>query len=260
MEIIFHGCNNTRDLGGISTTDGKKIASRRLIRSGTLYRMNSVACRKLETQYQVRTVIDLRTPSEIDRHPLPSKLKIPIVNIPLSEHAMLGIIDDSAGITHKIRAVVAKGMTEAAFMNETYRNLISGKNAVSGYRRIFDILLDSPDGATLFFCEQGRDRTGMAATMILSALGVSIDDIRNDYLISPPTKKEFALIDVMRKLRLASEPEATFAKEFVSPSVSRFDYAVCYLEKQYGSIQEYLSEAVGLKKNEIEKLKANFLR
>lgn len=259
MELVFHGSNNTRDLGGIKTKDGRQIAPGRLIRSGTLCRMNASACRLLETQYRVKTMIDLRTPDEIGRHPLPKALKIPVVNVSLSEKAMLGIVSDSASIVQRIRAVVAAGMTETEFMEQTYRNLIVGKAAIAGYREIFDILLHTPDGAVLFSCAQGRDRTGMTAMMILSALGVSVVDIMDDYMIAPPAEREYFLISMMKNLHLASPDESAFAKAFASPSLSRFRYAMHCLEEEYGSVHTYLTSAVGLKDVEIDKLREMYL-
>lgn len=259
MELVFHGSNNTRDLGGIRTKDGRQIAPGRLIRSGTLCHMNASACRLLETQYRVKTMIDLRTPDEIGRHPLPKSLKIPVVNVSLSEKAMLGIVSDSASIVQRIRAVVAAGMTEAEFMEQTYRNLIVGKAAIAGYRKIFDILLHTPDGAVLFSCAQGRDRTSMTAMMILSALGVSVVDIMDDYMIAPSAEREYFLISMMKNLHLASPDEAAFAKAFASPSLSRFRYTMHCLEEEYGSVHTYLTEAVGLKDAEIDKLRKMYL-
>lgn len=259
MELVFHGSNNTRDLGGIKTKDGRQIAPGRLVRSGALYRMNASSCRRLETQYRVKTIIDLRTTAEIGRRPLPKALKIPVVNVSLSEKAMLGMVSDSASIVQKIRAVVAAGMTETEFMEQTYRNLIIGKTAMAGYQRIFDILLHTPDGAVLFSCAQGRDRTGMTALMILSALGVSVVDIMDDYMIAPSAEREYFLISLMKNLRLASPDEAAFAKAFASSSLSRFRCAERCLEEEYGSIHTYLTEAIGLRNAEFEQLRKMYL-
>lgn len=57
-------------------------------------------------------------------------------------------------------------------------------SAQKAYRQFFDILLSHQenDGAVLFHCTAGKDRTGMGAVYLLSALGVDGHTIRQDYL------------------------------------------------------------------------------
>lgn len=61
--------------------------------------------------------------------------------------------------------------------------------------------------------------------MILSALGVSVIDIVDDYMIAPSAEREYFLISLMKNLRLASPDEAALAKAFASSLLSRFRYA-----------------------------------
>ena len=117
----------------------------------------------------------------------------------------------------------------------------------------------TPDGAVLFSCVQGRDRTEMTALMILSALGVSVIDIVDDYMIAPSAEREYFLISLMKNLRLASPDEAAFAKAFASSLLLRFRYAERCPEEEYGSIHTYLTEAIGLRNAEFEQLRKMYL-
>lgn len=67
------------------------------------------------------------------------------------------------------------------------------------------------------------------------------------------------MISIMKNLHLASPDEAAFAKAFASPSLSRFRYAMLCLEEEYGSVHTYLTETVGLKDVEIDKLREMYL-
>ena len=54
------------------------------------------------------------------------------------------------------------------------------------YRHFFDVLLENSDEgrSVLFHCSAGKDRTGMGAVYLLTALGVDEATIRRDYLAS----------------------------------------------------------------------------
>ena len=93
--------------------------------------------------------------------------------------------------------------------------------------------------------------------MILSALGVSVIDIVNDYMIA--AEREYFLISLMKNLRFASPDEAAFAKAFASSLLSRFRYAERCPEEEYGSIHTYLTEAIGLRNAEFEQLRKMYL-
>ena len=58
-----------------------------------------------------------------------------------------------------------------------------GDEAVKAYKQFFDILLDQEEGAILWHCSEGKDRTGLASLLILHALGVPPETIMEDYLL-----------------------------------------------------------------------------
>ena len=66
-----------------------------------------------------------------------------------------------------------------------YTDIISDPHAISAYRALFQVLLAQESGATMYFCSHGRDRTGIATMLILSAPDVPIEVIRADYLVMP---------------------------------------------------------------------------
>ena len=62
IPIPFHKLNNTRDLGGMQTTDGRRIRSGKLFRSGQLYEADEYDRQKLEEMLDL--VVDFRTETE----------------------------------------------------------------------------------------------------------------------------------------------------------------------------------------------------
>ena len=245
--LRFHGSNNTRDLGGYHTADGKMIAPHRLIRSGELSKLNRRGERTLFKEYGVRTIVDFRTEGEILRHPLPHLTDIQVKHIPVVQNSMLGITRDEESIVSKINALVEKGVSEQEFMRMTYENIVSSEQAMRAYRRLFEILLNQKEGATLFFCSHGRDRTGIAAMLILSALDAPKETIYADYLIpAEKEQKQQRLIDVLEAIHYVDHTHADFARSFASASRERMDGAYNWIEQHYGSIDDYLCQAIGL--------------
>ena len=63
--LALPSLENTRDLGGMKTADGKTVKAHRLIRSGELSRASDADLAVLSKVYGVGTVVDLRPPAEI---------------------------------------------------------------------------------------------------------------------------------------------------------------------------------------------------
>lgn len=82
------------------------------------------------------------------------------------------------------RADYARDLREGgmAKMRSLYPILVGSSNAVQQYRRFFECVLDNEDGAILFHCAMGKDRAGVAAALLLYALGAAAKDIMADYM------------------------------------------------------------------------------
>ena len=86
--IELAGQKNTRDLGGITTMDGRRIRHRRLIRSGRISELTANDISVLLARYQLRTVVDFRAPKEISEFPDP--------RWGIVEHYELSVLSDTA--------------------------------------------------------------------------------------------------------------------------------------------------------------------
>lgn len=258
--LLFRGSNNTRDLGGYRSKDGRAIQRSRLIRSGALSQISVHAGRILNKKYHVRTMVDLRTEGERIRHPIPSIDGIELRYVPVLENAMLGITSDDRSTLDKIKSILAAGLNERQFMEQVYTQIISDPMAISAYRQLFELLLSQEDGATLFFCSHGRDRTGIAVLLILSALDIPEETIRADYLLAPKREKaQLLLINLLEKTRRITPEQAAFARSFSSPNAERFDHALQWIQSHYGSVDSYLENEGLLSKMERKKFQQLYM-
>ena len=125
------------------------------------------------------TVIDLRTSNEIEKEPNPfSDIGgVTFINIPLLEN----LAPDFLG-TSKI------GKISNDPLLSFYLSALHERQ--SAIRNIFSAISDSSPGLILFNCTAGKDRAGFAAAITLIALGVSKEDVIEDYMKTNSFTKE----------------------------------------------------------------------
>ena len=251
---------NVRDLGYLRTASGANIRAHRLIRSGALAEASDEDIRVLVDDYQVRTVIDLRTPDEQagspdpkDRMPEVSFYDVPILGSTTAGITRAGEQPDIADAPDAPEPPDAFSMMTHdphQLMMELYGVMLLDDAGVKGYARFFEILLQSDDGAVLWHCSAGKDRAGLATVLLLHVLRVSRDAITADYLV---TNRYLAdrLDDIRKHMPEQFQDEAALKmlQVFNSADTAFLDAGISAVEQKYGSLDRYLSEALGLDEN-----------
>lgn len=176
--LPLEGGQNFRDLGGYRTTDGRMVKWGTIFRSGTMTNLSDADFRYLADK-GLKTVVDLRSTSERKKEP---------VAWPLPGSPQVHQKDYE--IDYSMMAALAKpGLTGAearAVMATFYREV--PKTFADQYKLIFAELLGG-DAPLAFNCSAGKDRTGVAAALVLSVLGVPRETVIADYLLSNETFK-----------------------------------------------------------------------
>lgn len=169
--VPLEGASNLRDLGGYQALDGRHVRYGRLFRSATLARLTE---RDVETvaSLGLRTVCDFRGVEEAARNP--SRLPAGAERVSLAIEPLVG-----ASLADLMRREMATGEDVVELLGIAYREYIT--TWLPRYRALFDLLLDPERHALLFHCSAGKDRTGMAAALILTALGVPHATVLADY-------------------------------------------------------------------------------
>ena len=235
------GVQNFRDLGGYPV-----YAQHKRIRWGMLYRsaridLSQPATRDKLNHLGIRTVIDLHTPSE---NPLPAGT-LPgqprVVHIPIPVDCLTDILAD-------IDQQRIQPDTIGRIVERINRHIVAAN--APAFRQMFDILLDKENYPAVIQCSTGKGRTGIASALVLSALGVNDDDIMTDYRLSRfniPTA-----ISYVYELPVRSQ-EALIT--LFSARENFLNAAKDEIERTYGSVDEYLTKAVGLQKDELKDLR-----
>ena len=235
------GVQNFRDLGGYPV-----YAQYKRIRWGMLYRsaridLSQPATRDKLNHLGIRTVIDLRTPSEspLPAGTLPGQPRV--VHIPIPVDCLTDILAD-------IDQQRIQPDTIGRIVERINRHIVAAN--APAFRQMFDILLDKENYPAVIQCSTGKGRTGIASALVLSALGVNDDDIMTDYRLSRfniPTA-----ISYVYELPVRSQ-EALIT--LFSARENFLNAAKDEIERTYGSVDEYLTKAVGLQKDELKDLR-----
>ncbi len=217
---------NLRDLGGLHTADGRQLAGRRLYRSSHLARLGLRQAEALG----LRTVVDLRGVQE--------RAALPPANLGSQVRQLHLAIEPSA--VARLKALRDTGLatdesTVVEIMHGVYRRLVRERAPV--YAALLRELQQPAAYPLLFHCTAGKDRTGVAAALVLLALDVPAADIEQDYLLSN------------LHWRPGDMPGGTLSAGWVALARVRADYlhtALQAMHEGWGSPQAYLERALGL--------------
>lgn len=258
--LCLTGAPNTRDLGGLKTTDGRVISRGRLLRSGALGQLTEQDIAMLQS-IPLRTVVDFRSEREISEKP--------DISIPGAQQIHCPILPQLTGVTRELgddgipayfRMALQIGMEANTWMAGLYLPLVESEYSQTHYRDFFGILLDHTEGALLYHCTIGKDRVGVGTMLLLSALGVDRDSIMEDYLLTTPYTEENRRAVCREAKAYIDDPAAQFALEaFESARESYLNAAFQSIDRNYGSVDAYLSDVLGIKSKEREILCSLYL-
>lgn len=239
-QIPLEGQANFRDLGGIPTKDGRHTKWGLLYRSGKLSKLSK---RDLDyfANLGIGTVCDFRNDMEIAEDPdrYPASCAIKYVHLPIGDkegkqyRALL-----AQAKSGEIKGIQAKEIFESA-MSEFADSLAEDFQPL-----MEQLVLSNGNVPMLYHCTGGKDRTGFATALILSALGVERETIIDEYLMS-----NYYRYDVnkrnMRLARLMGIGSETSQYAFLVNE----DYigaAFKVIDEEYGGVEKYLEDKFGI--------------
>ena len=243
----FEAIDNFRDYGDYATAAGRRVKPGRLLRSAHHARASEADLERLKA-LDIGAVVDLRRPSE--RRDQPSRRPEGF-----SGQIIEGGVDDGAEAPHITFLKTADLTPDSGrrFMTQTYRSLPFDASHQDVFGRYFQALADqtetSRNRAVVIHCAAGKDRTGFLAALTHYLLGVSRDDMVEDYLLTN-TAVDLAgrapsIAKQLHKMtgRVASD-DAIVA--FLGVEAAYLDAALAEVEARHGSVDAYLKEALGV--------------
>nr|WP_252198507.1 tyrosine-protein phosphatase [Clostridium sp. MCC353] len=263
--IKLESLQNTRDLAGYTTADGRIIRPKCLIRSGALAGMSENDKEILFGEYGVRTVIDLRTGIEADEKPDPvipgvKNIFNPILN------------EETAGFTHENEDGEGVDMLEGflkhakslnghpeIYINHLYENLVLNEQAVKHYGTFLNLVLEAEPGAVLWHCSAGKDRAGMATAFLLTAMDVDRANIIRDFTASNGfLQKETEGMVALVRSRTSDPDLEKCAETLCQVHESYIQAAFKTIEERFGDMDTYMENELGFGREKRDRLKAKY--
>ncbi|WBB75429.1 tyrosine-protein phosphatase [Micromonospora sp. WMMD1128] len=242
------GAPNARDLGGLPTTDGRRVRAGRLVRAAALGRLTDDDLPVLG-KLAPACVVDLRAAEEQAVAPPDRLVGEPrVVHLPVYDAAHPVFTYVSAVLQgHDLDAyadLARDGMPGA--MTAIYRWFVSGEPARAGFGAAVRLAADDANLPLLFHCSAGKDRTGWLSVVLLTALGVSEPAIRADYLRHNELTESLreVLLAAMTKRRPDLDPAA--ARPLLEVRPEYLDAAYDEVRQGYGSFEAYLGDGLGV--------------
>lgn len=238
----FEAIDNFRDYGGYSSAAGRRIAPGRLYRSAHHAKASEADLARLRG-LGIVGIVDLRRPSERAWQPSRRCEGFRAVLVE-SEH-------DDGGEAPHITFLKEADLTEAsgrAFMVNTYGRLPFEPAHLDLFARYFRLLADT-DGPVLIHCAAGKDRTGLLAALTHQVLGVSRDDMLDDYLLTnTAVDLEGRAPEIGQQLERMTGRKASHGAivAFMGVEAAYLDAAFRAMDEAHGSVDGYLQDALGM--------------
>jgi protein-tyrosine phosphatase len=237
----LQGASNFRDLGGYPGRGGRPLRWRRLFRSDHLGGL---------TPSDHATLAGLGLTRAFDFRGIAERAATPYQLPGVTQHSLaieptvVQHMQDVAAAGHTLNGPIV-----AELMKDLYRALINDR--ADRFAQLFEHLLQS-DAPAVFHCTAGKDRTGVAAALVLLALGVPRDVVLQDYLLTnelvqlpphPPSDTPAEALAVLWQVQQGF-----------------LDTALRIVDADHGGIERYLRQRLGLSAAALDALAARYLQ
>lgn len=256
--LAVRHAENIRELGGYETKDGRKVAYRKLIRSANINHLDTKDKQYL-SDYGIKKVVDFRSLEERTAQPdqeIPEAANIFLPIFPLKE------TETASASPKKMMQRMQDGENALQQMVEVYKHFVTDQHVRGQYRKFFDLVLDNheADKSLLFHCTAGKDRTGFAAILLLDCLGVDSETIVEDYMATNRYLKK-VVQEMYKKAELAGVPAEALhgIEDMMSAKEIYLQTSYEQIKENYGTVEQFIHEGIGISTNEIKDLQKIYL-
>jgi protein-tyrosine phosphatase len=224
-DLVWDGCLNVRDLGGLPTENGGSTRFGSVIRADSVGLLTPDGWQAL-LDTGVTRIVDLRAQVEIDEDP-PRGTDVEVMHVPVLDH-----FDEETW--EEIRVLSEAAPSHAAATELVYLRFLD--HCRPSFVRAVEAVATAP-GLVVFHCYAGKDRTGLVAAILLRLAGVPVEVIAEDYALSAAR-----LEPRHRRWLTDAQDDAERARiERISATPGDAMRAVLdSLDRRYGGVDRYL--------------------
>ena len=238
--VPFAGALNFRDIGGYPVAGGGVTRWRAVYRSDSLHYLTDADLAPFDA-LGVKMVYDLRRPGEIARFPGPRdyvRLQIPSGDLAAWPAASLQTRRDGE-----------------EWLAADYLSMLAG--AAPDFGSLLARLADDGSLPAVVHCLGGKDRTGMAIALLLTALGADRGTVLDDYELTSRchTARVPEVVEALARLGIGRPA----GEALMSTPRWAMAQALRELDQAYGGIREYLLGPGGMSAQTLSALRANLV-
>jgi len=223
------GALNFREVGGLPTSDGRRLRRGRLFRSDTLQFLTEESVRRLTAELGLATVIDLRLPYEVD-----VEGRGPLAEVPHRYHHLPFLV---RGSEQQGTAAPRFTSEEDVIVQHYLGYLASSPDAVAG---VVAALAEPGALPAVVHCAAGKDRTGVAVAMVLSAVGVPADVVAAEYAAG--AERMTGVFAQLRRMKSYGERLDALPAEARITEAATMDRFLAAVDREYGGVQQFLGD------------------
>ena len=251
-KLPIDGTHNFRDLGGYQTTDGRRLKWGLIYRADKLSELSGQDQRYLQ-RIKLAQIVDFRAQYESDEEPDIVPESVVYKSIPI---AVGGV--DSNLLREKIESGDF-GPEIADFLVDANQQFVT--EFTPQYKNWIHSLLEPSNLPQVFHCTAGKDRTGFAAAILLLALGVDRQTVMDDYMKTNDytrqiTDRRVTLIKVVSLWSI----DAELLRPLLGVDARFLQAAFEQMEQSFGSVDNYLTNGLGLTTGKRQQLREVFLQ
>jgi len=239
---------NLRDLGGYKTQNGKHVKKGYFFRSSRLMDFNQAEL-KILNSLNIKKIYDLRSKKEVKDSPDPTLKGAEYI------HSSAAARADGTEVNFSPAALIAENVYSKE-CNDEFTHKVYGNLPFSyAYKRMFEDIV-AGNVPILFHCSAGKDRTGIAAILILLALGVDEETAMYDYMLTNEYRKEY--IERFKKdfpLTKLDGELAGMLLAYEGVTYTNADYSLKRIKEKYENYDEYFEKEYNLDKDALQRLR-----
>ena len=231
-DLVWDGCLNVRDLGGLDTANGGRTRYGAVVRADDVHQLSDEGWRAL-VAHGIRTVLDLRGDHEPEDDP-PAELPVEVVHVPFMEASEA----EWEEIAEEIEAAAVAAPDVASSTRDVY--LIFLERFKANVAAAVRALAQAPEGGIVIHCVGGKDRTGLLVAFLLHLAGVDDREVAADYALS-----EERLLSRHQAWFEAAESDEELARlqRIARTPAASMEGVFAELERRYGGVEGYLRQA-----------------
>ena len=243
------GVVNFRDMGGIETEDGRRVKKGILFRAAELTGLTPEDKQFLEP-LQIKRVFDYRRQDEADRRP------DPVIGLAINERVSV-MKEENITTTMFTKDDGVNKEYYSQFTVERFMKIYSNmaiENA--SFKKLMTHIKSLNESLPLVHhCTGGRDRTGVGSMIILMTLGVSYENVLEDYLLSNQTLANYHHKIFEKASQFFTVPELNRFKDAFPLREDYLQAAMNAILNTYGNFDTYIYKEFGITEEVRRKIK-----